>query len=136
MNGVLQSLSFKVEDLEDLLLRVVNDDFLSVNQGKLDLPERLKLEDVNKSLISDVPLSENPSGADGHQLLLSLPHRDDLCLVDIPVSGLCLVSRERGLLSFGPEGAYQEVSRQGVEVDQVSQGHIDRVCLLIHNWCH
>ena len=57
MNGMLQSFGLKVEYFEYLLLRVVNDYFLDVDNSILDLSKRLQFEDVDKSLISDVPLS-------------------------------------------------------------------------------
>ncbi len=92
MNGMLQSFGLKVEYFEYLLLRVVNDYFLDVYNSILDLSKRLQFEDVDKSLISDIPLSEDSSRTNSNQFIFSLLHCNNLSLVDIPMGSFCFFS--------------------------------------------
>jgi hypothetical protein len=67
VDRVLKGLGLEVEELENLLLGIVDDYLLSCDDSLLDLPERLQLVGVDKSLISHIPLSEDTLGTQADQ---------------------------------------------------------------------
>jgi hypothetical protein len=106
VDRVLKGLGLEVEELENLLLGIVDDYLLSCDDSLLDLPERLQLVGVDKSLISHIPLSEDTLGTQAYQPVLVEGHGDNHSFVDIAMCGFGLVSGERPLLPLGSESAH------------------------------